>query len=73
LSLKNHGHKEVLKILTKYFDFDISRQKGSHIILRNSLNGRRVVVPAHDTIKLGTMQNILLQAGISEDEFLKYV
>lgn len=73
MSLKNHGYKEVIKILTKYFDFDISRQKGSHIILRHPLNGRRVVVPAHDTIKLGTMQNILSQAGVSEDEFLKYV
>jgi hypothetical protein len=30
------------------------------------------VVPAHDTIKLGTIQNILSQAGVSEDEFLKY-
>jgi predicted RNA binding protein YcfA (HicA-like mRNA interferase family) len=72
LSLRNHGYKEVIKILTKYFDFDISRQKGSHIILRRPLNGCRVVVPAHDTIKLETIQNILSQAGVSEDEFLKY-
>jgi predicted RNA binding protein YcfA (HicA-like mRNA interferase family) len=62
-----------MKILTKYFEFEIRTQKGSHIILRHPHNGRRVVVPAHDTIKLGTMQSILLQAGVSEDEFLKYV
>jgi predicted RNA binding protein YcfA (HicA-like mRNA interferase family) len=72
LSLRNHGYQEVIKILSKHFGFSPVRQKGSHIILEHP-DGRFTVVPAHNPIKLGTMRDILSQASISEEDFLKHV
>jgi predicted RNA binding protein YcfA (HicA-like mRNA interferase family) len=72
LSLKNHSYREIIKILTKHFGFYVERQRGSHIILEHP-DGRFTSVPAHDPVKLGTLRGILMDAGVSEDEFLKYV
>ena len=46
----------------------VSRQRGSHIVLRR---GSSVcVVPDHREIKTGTLSGVLKQAGVSRDEFL---
>jgi predicted RNA binding protein YcfA (HicA-like mRNA interferase family) len=44
------------------------RQNGSHIVLRKGSSG--CVVPNHKEIKVGTLADILRQAGVSADDFL---
>lgn len=48
--------------------FMVKRQNGSHIILAKE--GRRVVVPNHNPIKIGTIRSIITQAGLTVDEFI---
>lgn len=68
MSLRNHGWREVLKVLRKY-GFEENRQKGSHIqLMRN--DGKFVTVPRHDPIKETTIKSILDQAGITKEDFL---
>ena len=43
------------------------RQSGSHILMRRAQRG--CVVPNHRELKVGTVNGILRQAGISPDEF----
>jgi predicted RNA binding protein YcfA (HicA-like mRNA interferase family) len=49
--------------------FRVTRQKGSHVILRRG--GRTVVVPKHKELDRGTLKSIIEQAGLTVDEFLK--
>lgn len=50
----------------------IDRQKGSHVILYNSINGKRLAIPLHiKDIPKGTLLSIIKQSGLSREEFLK--
>jgi len=64
--------REVVKALGKA-GFVPIRQKGSHIILsRNDPSGRKgLVVPDHKEIDKGTLIEIIRQANLTRDEFLK--
>jgi len=46
------------------------RQSGSHIVLRNQ-EGNRITVPRHDLIGNGLLMEIIAEARITRDEFLK--
>jgi len=48
--------------------FEISRQRGSHIVMRRGSSG--CVVPNHREIKTGTLAGVLRQAGVSVEEFI---
>jgi predicted RNA binding protein YcfA (HicA-like mRNA interferase family) len=48
--------------------FTFRRQKGSHMILRRDLPCARVVVPDHRRIRLGTLRQILHEAGLSVEK-----
>jgi predicted RNA binding protein YcfA (HicA-like mRNA interferase family) len=48
--------------------FSIRRQTGSHV--RMTQGNRRVSVPMHRNLVVGTLQNILRQAGVSLDDFV---
>ena len=48
--------------------FVYQRQKGSHMILRRDDPHARVVVPDHKTLRLGTLRQILNEAGISVEQ-----
>ena len=48
--------------------FVYQRQKGSHMILRRDDPHARVVVPDHKTLRLGTLRQILNEAGISDEQ-----
>lgn len=62
--------KEILRKLEKA-GFEIKRQSGSHIVLRNK-SGRQTYVAMHSKdVPLGTFKKILKQANISEEEFRK--
>lgn len=68
--------KKVIKALEK-LGFVAVRQRGSHVIMKKQLNNREntqigCVVPLHNkTIAVGTLKNILNQAGISVDKFIE--
>lgn len=63
---------DIIKILTKEFGFSAVRQRGSHVVLRKFVNGRKVVtvVPLHREVRTGTLLGILELAGIKKEEFL---
>ncbi|MPZ98399.1 MAG: addiction module toxin, HicA family [Dehalococcoidia bacterium] len=52
--------------------FEVVRQRGSHVRLAHP-DGRLTVVPFHarETIDRGLLRDILRQAGISREEFLR--
>ncbi len=50
--------------------YEFDRQRGSHIILRQTFSPhRRLTVPDHDEVAKGTLRSILREAGLSPDEF----
>ena len=56
--------KDLIKALS-CLEYEVTRQTGSHIRLTTKLNGEHhITVPAHDPIKIGTLNAIL--KGISE-------
>ncbi|OIO45173.1 hypothetical protein COX24_01500 [bacterium (Candidatus Gribaldobacteria) CG23_combo_of_CG06-09_8_20_14_all_37_87_8] len=62
--------KRLLRFLSK-FGFQKDYITGSHFILYNPTNGKRVVVPFHaKDLPKGTLMSILNQAGISRNDFL---
>lgn len=64
---------KVIKAL-KRAGFYADHISGSHYILYKNDNSPLVSVPRHNKdLKLGTLKNILKQADISTEEFLKYL
>jgi predicted RNA binding protein YcfA (HicA-like mRNA interferase family) len=60
--------REVIKALNK-IGFVVARQRGSHIIL---VKDERVIpVPRHNQIKRGLLLEIIAEAGMTKEEFLK--
>ena len=47
--------------------FEKVRQSGSHIVMRRDSCG--CVVPNHKELKVGTVNGVLRQAGVSAEEF----
>lgn len=64
--------REVIKILNK-IGYEPTRQKGSHIILvkKTSESKTALVVPDHKEVDPGTLIEIIRQAGLKRDEFIK--
>jgi predicted RNA binding protein YcfA (HicA-like mRNA interferase family) len=48
--------------------FTITRQKGSHVMIRRGSTG--CVVPNQKELKIGTLSGVLKQAGVTYEEFL---
>ena len=65
--------KEIVNILVRQFDFEATRQTGSHVILRKFVDEKKIVtvVPFHKEVKIGTLFGILALAKIEKEEFLK--
>jgi len=49
--------------------FTVARQRGSHVQLTKL--GKRVTVPLHRSLTVGTLQSILHQAGLSVEELVE--
>ncbi len=65
--------KEVVKALHR-IGYEIDHQTGSHIILRqNKEPFRRMTVPNHKEIAVGTLRAIIREAGLTREEFLELV
>ncbi|MCA1615856.1 MAG: type II toxin-antitoxin system HicA family toxin [Acidobacteria bacterium] len=61
--------REVVKAL-RTLGYEYDRQKGSHIVLRQTAAPhRRVVVPDHDEVAKGTLRAIIREVGLTVDEF----
>lgn len=57
---RNLSGTDLIKALKKY-EYEVLRQKESHIRLRTSLNGEHnITIPNHDPLKSGTLSAILL-------------
>lgn len=51
--------------------FELDRQRGSHMILRQQESPhRRLVVPDHKEVAKGTLRSIIREAGLTVDEFV---
>ena len=63
--------KEVVKALSKV-GFAPVRQKGSHLILvKHFPDGEKaLVVPMHHEVDIGTLIEIIRQAGLKREEFM---
>ncbi|MDZ7664467.1 MAG: type II toxin-antitoxin system HicA family toxin [Desulfotignum sp.] len=65
--------REVVAVLVK-IGYEKDRQKGSHIVLRQTAHPhRRLVVPDHKEIAKGTIRAIIKQAGLTVEEFIGLV
>ena len=53
--------------------FRVIRQRGSHISLQRSTPFSQVVVPDHKELDRGTLRSIIRNAGLSVEEFVKYL
>ena len=51
--------------------FRMTRQKGSHIVMRRDHPAARVTIPDHREVRVGTLAQILRDAGIDSETFLK--
>ena len=61
--------RDVVKALGK-LGYEVDRQKGSHIVLRQSVSPhRRAVVPDHKEVAKGTLRAIIRETGLTVDEF----
>lgn len=65
--------RDVVKFLEKV-GYAYDRQRGSHIILRQSIAPfRRIVVPDHKEIAKGTLRAIIRETGLTVGEFLRLI
>ncbi len=62
---------DLVKILTKHFGFRVLRQRGSHVTLTNDVSF--VTVPLHPELDKGTLNAILIDAGIKREHFMRYL
>jgi predicted RNA binding protein YcfA (HicA-like mRNA interferase family) len=61
--------REVVKALKKK-GYEQDRQRGSHIVLRQTESPhRRVTVPDHKEVAKGTLRAIIREVGLSVEEF----
>ncbi len=53
--------------------YQVSRQRGSHIRLRDESNPNHypLTVPNHDELKPGLLRRLIRDAGLSVDEFVQ--
>ena len=63
--------KEICSILSQNGFHEI-RQKGSHIVMQKITNDSTVTIPVpnHSEVKIGTLQSIIRQSGLSKSLFL---
>ena len=62
--------KEVCAILMCHGFIEV-RQRGSHVVMQKKLADTTITVPVpnHAELKIGTLQSIIRQSGVSRSEF----
>jgi len=61
--------REVVKTFEK-LGWQVSRQRGSHIILTRKGHIATLSVPNHPEVARGTLRSLVARAGLTVDEFL---
>ncbi|AFZ26149.1 putative periplasmic or secreted lipoprotein [Cylindrospermum stagnale PCC 7417] len=61
---------EVIKAFEK-LGWEVSRQRGSHIILTKEGHPATLSVPNHYEVARGTLRSLISKAGITADEFIE--
>ena len=61
--------REVIKIFKK-FGWDVTRSRGSHIILTKEGHIATLSVPNHSEVARGTLRSLIDKSGLTIDEFL---
>ncbi len=52
--------EKLVKVLVKFWDYQVIHQRGSHIILEtNQPSHHRICVPNHNPVRVGTLNSIL--------------
>lgn len=72
---RNISGKDLIKVLSR-LDYEVTRQTGSHVRLTTQRNGEHhITVPAHNPIKIGTLNAILKgigeHIGLSRNELIE--
>lgn len=62
--------QEICAILARHGFVEV-RQRGSHVIMQKQLEETTITVPVpnHSEIRIGTLQSIIRQSGISRSKF----
>lgn len=62
--------KEICAILARHGFVEV-RQRDSHVIMQKQLEESTITVPVpnHSEIRIGTLQSIIRQSGISRSQF----
>ena len=62
--------RDVCRILEQH-DFQIVRQRGSHLVMqrRTDIGTVTVPIPDHSEIRIGTLQSIIRQSGVPRTAF----
>ena len=61
---------EVRKAFEKV-GFAVTRQRGSHVVMHRQEPKGRLTVPDHNPVRVGTLRQLIADAGLSVEEFLK--
>ena len=61
--------RECIRALEKA-GFYVTRQRGSHVMLRRDTPSARVTVPDHRELDTGTLRAIIRQSGLTVEEFV---
>jgi predicted RNA binding protein YcfA (HicA-like mRNA interferase family) len=69
--LKPISGKELIKLFSR-LGYVLDHQSSSHMILRQtSPPHRRLTIPNHNPISIGTLRAIIREAGLSREEYEK--
>ncbi|MDP2853473.1 MAG: type II toxin-antitoxin system HicA family toxin [Smithellaceae bacterium] len=62
--------KQVCSILSLHGFVEV-RQRGSHIVMQKHLPDTTITIPVpnHSELRIGTLQSIIRQSGVSKSEF----
>ncbi|HZW57978.1 MAG TPA: type II toxin-antitoxin system HicA family toxin [Nitrososphaerales archaeon] len=66
--------RDVIKALGRA-GFRVVRQKGSHVRLERIKDDKiiKLTVPLHETLKKGTLRQIITDSGMTVEEFLQFL
>ncbi len=68
--LRVFSGKELCQLLAQS-GFVLVRQRGSHAVMQKQTEGTTITVPVplHDEVRIGTLQSIIRQSGLSKSLF----
>jgi predicted RNA binding protein YcfA (HicA-like mRNA interferase family) len=64
--------QQAVKVFEK-FDWKVSRQRGSHIIMTKEGETITLSIPSHREVARGTLRSLIRSANLTIEEFIKVV